>query len=196
MHVILVTEIWGHTKYVNKMADAFLCNASSVSVVDPYNGTDPGFVNEEEAYSCYLSECGHSEYAKRVSLALSRATAPVCLVGFSAGAGAVWSAVCKKEVDRAQGAICFYGSSIRTMTELVPSIPVDLVFSEHEPNFEVTQVVQALQKHPLTDCHLTPYGHGFMNPLSANYNSNAYQQWLTWIQDRVALYCEKARLLS
>lgn len=189
MHIIFATEIWGRSSHVDVMTDSFKDIASKITVIDPYDGTDPAFCSEEDAYARYVAECGHEKYAKRVSGALQQSAEPTCLVGFSAGAGAVWSAVCAENVGTATGAVCFYGSSIRNMIDYQPNIPVDLVFSENEPHFDVETVARSLQDIPLAQCYITPFEHGFMNPLSKHYHQEAYHFWLQWIKDQVVSHC-------
>lgn len=189
MHIIFATEIWGRNPHVDAMAAYFEDIASKVTVVDPYDGTDPAFGSEEDAYARYEAECGHEKYAQRVLEALQQSTEPTCLVGFSAGAGAVWSAVCAENVGAAKGAVCFYGSHIHNMMDYVPKVPVDLVFTENEPKFDVETVARSLQDIPLAQCYITPFEHGFMNPLSENYHQEAHGFWLQWIKDQIVSHC-------
>nr|WP_321513780.1 dienelactone hydrolase family protein [uncultured Pseudodesulfovibrio sp.] len=185
MQIILVTEIWGRTAHVDLMAEAFDRASHAVTVIDPYDGHDRKFGNEQEAYAAFITQCGHDEYARRVCHAVSEAQEPVYLIGFSAGAGAVWQAVCQEQAHTIPGALCFYGSSIRTMLDAVPTVPVELIFPDHESHFDVQCVVQSLQGKPMTKCHVVPYGHGFMNPLSENYDGEGYERWFHWILDRI-----------
>jgi len=189
MHIIFATEIWGKTPHVDLMASKFEDIASNITIIDPYDGSDPAFGSEEDAYARYTADCGHSQYGQRVLDALQLATEPTCLVGFSAGAGAVWSAVCAENVGAAKGAVCFYGSPIRNMMDYSPKVPVDLVFSENEPHFDVETVARTLQDIPLAQSYITPFEHGFMNPLSKNYHEEAYHFWLQWIKDQVVSHC-------
>ncbi|BCS87966.1 dienelactone hydrolase family protein [Pseudodesulfovibrio sediminis] len=186
MQILLATEIWGRTSHVDEMVRVLERCSHTVTVIDPYAGSDPAFVSEEEAYSRYQEVCGHGEYARRVAQALERAAGPVCLVGFSAGAGAVWSAVTEAKVGPAVGAIGFYGSSIRTMMQRIPHIPVTLIFPCHEAHFDVGGVVEVLQDLPETACHVVPYGHGFMNPLSDNYSAKGHALWTRWLLEQIA----------
>lgn len=188
MHIILATEIWGRTSHVNQMVTEFEKYSTAVTVVDPYDGIDPAFTSENAAYARFVKECGHTLFAERVSQVLLSSTAPTCLVGFSAGAGAVWSSICAENVGLAKGAVCLYGSSIRNMTEFDPKVPVELIFPEHEPHFSVREVVRALRNIRMATCHTTPFGHGFMNPLSKNYNEDAYHLWLQWIIEKITLF--------
>ena len=182
MHVLIATEIWGRTPHIDSMADALRTLAGRVTVVDPYGGDDPGFKSEDEAYAAFLEQCGHLEYARRVRQEIHRATDPVFLAGFSAGAGAVWSAVCADDTGHARHAACFYGSAIRTMTGLAPRVPVDLIFPDHEPGFDVLALADSLKAKPLVRCRVVPERHGFMNPLSVNYDEPAARHWTGWLK--------------
>lgn len=185
MNIILATEIWGRTCHVDALAQVLGRVSGSVVVVDPYEGVDPGFPGEEEAYARYLEACGHAAFAARVSDALRSLGGDTALVGFSAGAGAVWATLCGEDTPPARMGICFYGSMIRTMLEGRPSAPVDLVFPSHEGHFDVCSVVDALRGRPAVRCHVVPQGHGFMNPLSAQYDEAACRAWLAWIGQRL-----------
>lgn len=184
MNILLVTEIWGRTPYLESLATALRSTAAIVSVVDPYCGVDPHFSSEDEAYAHYLAECGHDEFARRVAHAVATASEPIFLVGFSAGAGAVWQVVTKGENDVVKRAACFYGSSIRTMSERTPTVQTDLIFSCFEPHFAVDEVMMSMQGKAMVHCHKADHGHGFMNPLSKNYSEKGYAQWLAWIRDK------------
>ncbi|QJB57045.1 dienelactone hydrolase family protein [Pseudodesulfovibrio sp. zrk46] len=185
MTILLVTEIWGRTSHVEAMADALRSVGNSVLIVDPYDGTDPGFVNEDEAYAEYLAACGHEEYARRVVQGLCEVEGPVSLLGFSAGAGAVWAAV-TEVTGEALSAFCFYGSSIRTMHDRTPRVPTYLVFPNYEKHFDVDEVIVQLQGKDRTQCFKADGGHGFMNPMSENYSENLHKLWFDWILEKLS----------
>ncbi|QGY40561.1 dienelactone hydrolase [Pseudodesulfovibrio cashew] len=192
MRIMLVTEIWGRTPHVERLAAGLGHAANRVSIIDPYGGYDPAFPSEEAAYDTFIGRCGHAAYAERVSEALAEADSPVCLVGFSAGAGAVWAAVCGDNAGRACGAIGVYGSAIRSMTDLDPKVPIELIFPEIEPHFDVAALVRSLRGKPNVSCRTVPQGHGFMNPLSVNYDEAACEQWAAWIAQRAMMFFKTA----
>jgi dienelactone hydrolase len=185
MLILIATEIWGRTPHVDALAESLRPAGGHVTIIDPYAGADPGFRDEDEAYAGFLEQCGHEAYAHRVRQVLRAAEEPVFLAGFSAGAGAVWSAVCALDTDHARHAACFYGSAIRTMADLVPRVPVDMIFPAHEPRFDVLALADALGRTPLVDCHVVPEGHGFMNPLSTQYDESAARHWTAWLKGRI-----------
>jgi dienelactone hydrolase len=180
VEIILATEIWGRTPHTDILADRLRTHAEKVTVADPFDGRDPRFTTEEQAYAAYLARGGLAPYARRVAALAREAASPVLLAGFSAGAGAAWAAVCAEDVPVLH-ACCFYGSAIRTMTERVPRAPVDLIFPAHEPHFDVDALVSALKAKPLVTCHRADAGHGFMNPLSGNHDETASRRWTDWL---------------
>lgn len=188
MELIIATEIWGRTPYVDALAHELGAECDKVTVLDPYDGSLRYFTSEQQAYSAYIEQCGHAAYAHRVRDAL--AGAQKCfLLGFSAGAGAVWSALCDGKRDNIAGALCFYGSSIRDMVSttsasVLPEI-TELIFPQHEPHFNVQELVATLRSRVGVTCHTVSMGHGFMNPLSQNYDAQGCRVWTEYIRNQL-----------
>ena len=180
VEIILATEIWGRTPHTDALADRLRPYAAKVAVADPYDGRDPRFPSEEQAYAAYLGHGGLEPYARRVTAMAADAAHPVLLIGFSAGAGAAWAAACTQGT-RLVHACCFYGSAVRTMADRTPLAPVDLIYPDSEPHFDVNALAAELVAKPLTSCHRAEAGHGFMNPLSRNYNETASRRWTDWL---------------
>ncbi|EGB15616.1 hypothetical protein DND132_2413 [Pseudodesulfovibrio mercurii] len=180
MDILLATEIWGRTPHVDELADRLRPHARRIAVADPYDGRDPHFPDEDTAYAAYLDRGGLEPYARRVLDLVNTAARPTLLVGFSAGAGAAWAAVCTRGTPLLH-ACCFYGSAIRTMTHMTPRAPVDLIFPNAEPHFDVAALAATLAANPLVTCHRAEAGHGFMNPLSANHDQPARRHWTDWL---------------
>ncbi|MFK4765930.1 dienelactone hydrolase family protein [Desulfobaculum sp. SPO524] len=195
MQILLATEIWGRTPHVDMMADTFRRVAASVTVVDPYGGADQGFVSEGEAYARYVETGGLEAYTNRVRDMLATLHGPVALVGFSAGAGAVWAVSRETPPVPLLAVLCFYGSAIRTMMDTPPQVPTDAIFPAHEPHYCVDDVICVLNRAPHVHCHTTPHGHGFMNPLSVNYAPSAAAKWLVWAQTRLTTVAKNAEAL-
>ncbi|WP_338668930.1 dienelactone hydrolase family protein [Pseudodesulfovibrio methanolicus] len=180
MEIILATEIWGRTPHIDALAGRLRPHADRVTVADPFDGRDPHFATEEQAYAAYLDHGGLEPYARRVTDLVREAARPVLLIGFSAGAGAAWAAACTPGVPLRR-ACCFYGSAIRTMADRAPLAPVDLIFPDREPHFDVDALAAALRAKPLVTCRRADAGHGFMNPLSENYDEAAGRRWTAWL---------------
>lgn len=185
MHVLIATDIWGRTTHVDAIAKRLRCCGRSVTVVDPYLGEHTAFTTEDNAHNAFLKKCGHIQYGSLVSHVLGKQQGPVFLVGFSAGAAAVWQASGSEMARTASAAACFYGSQIRNMMELQPAITVDLVLPKSEPHFSVDDLIEGMRAHPMVTCHKTSYLHGFMNILSDNYDTIGYEQWMSWLTNRI-----------
>ena len=89
---------------------------------------------------------------------------------------------CADNTGRARHAACFYGAAIRNLTGLAPRVPVDLIFPDHEPGFDVLALTDRLKAKPLVRGHVVPERHGFMNPLSAGYSEPAARHWTDWLK--------------
>lgn len=188
MQLIIVTEIWGRTRHVDALGKALGPVCGNVLLVDPYDGKNPCFGSERQAYAAFTERCGHLEYARRVEQALP-ADEKVFLLGFSAGAGAVWSALGCSNAANIGGAMCFYGSSIRNMVDeaarSVFSCQVELIFPEYEPHFDVQALISKLRAYSGVTCQTVPFGHGFMNPLSQNYDERGCNSWIKRVSERL-----------
>ena len=180
MEIILATEIWGRTPHTDALADRLRPHAEKVTVTDPYDGRDPHFSSEEQAYAAYLDHGGLEPHARRITALALEGSHPAFLIGFSAGAGAVWATACTEDVPILH-TCCFYGSAIRTMADRTPFSPVDLIFPDSEPHFDVNALAAELEDKPLTTCHRADAGHGFMNPLSRNHDETANRHWTDWL---------------
>ncbi|MCG8529061.1 MAG: dienelactone hydrolase family protein [Desulfovibrionales bacterium] len=189
MHLIIGTDIWGRTPHVEAMAESFADVAKTVTIVDPYAGEDLNFSDEETAFSRFIETGGHARYAQCVADVVAAAEEPVCLLGFSAGAGAVWSAVNSHDSGQICCAMGFYGASIRTMMDVEPVVPVDLIFSDNEKHFDVEAVARDLQDKANVQCYIAPFVHGFMNPAYAHFDTEVYLFWVDWIKEQLLEHC-------
>ncbi|MGE4293139.1 MAG: dienelactone hydrolase family protein [Desulfovibrio sp.] len=185
---MIATEIYGQNEYTAELARRLARHGVEVAVVDPYDGARLGPLSEQAAHERFLAECGPERYARLLAERAASLPKPLLAVGFSAGAVAVWALACADGVDLSR-AICFYGSGIRHLADQKPCCPVDMILPLREPHFDVAALARMLAAHPDVTCHLCPWLHGFMNPLSREYAPEGYALWLARIQDQ-------ARLLS
>ena len=76
--------------------------------------------------------------------------------------------------------IAFYGGQIRHCVDVQPQVKTTLIWAQ-EAHFDVLNLHHQLAQRKLVSSVLTQYQHGFINPHSAGFNSEAasyYQQWL------------------
>ena len=64
MHRIIVSDIFGRTSALEKIAEAL---PGDVDIFDPYDTKHMGFSNEAEAYACFSSEVGLDTYTDKLS---------------------------------------------------------------------------------------------------------------------------------
>lgn len=184
MHIIITTEIYGLTKYIKQLANKLVAIDTTVQILDPYLGMNKHFDNEAQAYQAFIDECGHANYTLLIKAEIDAIDDDIVVVGFSAGASSVYKALnSAKNRAKAETAnskikhfIGFYPSQIRYHLDVMPTCPVTLILPCVEKHFDLEQVVDCLSTIPVVRCIQTAFYHGFMNPLSANYDHKAAQR--------------------
>ena len=181
MHTVIATDIFGLTRHVTVLAGRI----GSLRIVDPYKGVRQTFADEGEAYSYFTDNVGLETYAGYVNDTVSAINGDCLLVGFSVGAAAGWQTAGGYIGKNLRGVVGFYGSQIRRHSGLQPMCPVTLVFPKTEEHFDVQELAACLEGRDGLECIRTDYLHGFMNPLSRNFDEAGYSQYLTWLAERV-----------
>ena len=181
IHALIVTDIFGVTPSTQKLAKQLSAQYQLVSIIDPYKGIQQEFTNEVMAYQSFIALCGHDAYQDLVSQcliqALSQPNNKILLIGFSAGASAVWRAIDRdsnlainsKINNRFLHFTGFYPSHIRHYLNMIPLCKTTFIFPRHESHFNVQTVISELSKNTYSLCIQTRFLHGFMNPSSVNY---------------------------
>jgi dienelactone hydrolase len=167
----VVTDIFGITKDTLQLAQRL----GDAVIIDPYNGERPRFFNESEAYTFFMKNCGMDKYADTAERKISSLACPCVTVGFSVGATSLWRAAAGSASSKILKAYCFYGSRIRDFRELKPKCPVHLIFPDKEEFFDVDELISALSVNKNAEFTKVRQHHGFMNRLSVNYDSEAYE---------------------
>ncbi len=178
MSVVLVSDIFGKTPALIKLKKEL---GASV-IVDPYDGKNMGFKNEEEAYSYFIQNVGLDKYLLVLLKTLKTTSSISMLIGFSIGASIVWRLSEKVMDNSISRAICFYGSQIRNSTQIDPRFEIELILPKSETHFDVLELKKMLlQKKNLKIVH-SDYFHGFMNIHSDNYNKEAYREQINLLR--------------
>lgn len=175
MHRIIVSDIFGKTKALEKIADRI---AGIVQIFDPYNGKNMEFKREADAYAYFSSEIGIDTYAQKLSEKIKALTGPVDLLGFSVGASAIWQISQYSDLSNIVGATCFYGAQIRHYKDVSPLFPVLLIFPITEPHFSIPELIEVLEKKEEVQIIKTAFFHGFMNTLSQHFDQDAYCEFM------------------
>jgi hypothetical protein len=192
-NTIIVTDIFGRTPAVEQISAALPFQST---IFDPYQGVDMAFASEPSAYLYFSENVGVEKYSQLLREHLYQIKQPLCLIGFSVGASAIWQLSAQKHLPDAgslihiSSALGFYSSQIRHSTEIKPQFPIQLVFPIREPSFCVQTVIQALKGNDDITLHKAAYLHGFMNSHSPNYHPQGYNCYLSTLSK-----CESANLI-
>jgi len=182
MKTIIVSDIFGRSCALERLSTALENNAI---IFDPYESVVMNFENEKQAYTHFCEIGGHDSYAQKLKEIVRVQKTEVFLIGFSAGASAIWRVSQEKGVSNVNKAICYYGSQIRNHLDGVPTFPIDLVFPAMETHFSVEDVMATLSGKENVSMRQVPSLHGFMNELSVNFDRQGYTQ-------EIQLLCKRA----
>jgi len=191
MRIIVVTDIFGQTPALSNLAESIKAD----SIIDPYSGEDKHFINEAAAYEYFSRDVGLEKYVELLTTELQTSEQETILIGFSIGASAIWQLSAEqtmKNVTTVKQAICFYGSQIRTATDINPKFPTTLIFPTVERHFDVQALAQELSVKTNVNIDIVNYLHGFMNRHSDNFNIIAYNNHLARLLTIVDCYCPKS----
>lgn len=193
-----------------------ICHNISCHMVDPYAGERFNFADEAEAYQYFSTHSTIEQYANDVSAVLAKLdfNHATWVIGFSAGASAVWQLAASLEGEQYRNfqAVGFYGGQIRHLTELSPLVPMHLVFPKSEAHFDIDELIETLaearaatltklsenQSTLSTPAHSQQkfsqekvnYFHGFMNECSAKFDPDGYAAWLENLANTIIRHCD------
>jgi hypothetical protein len=179
MKLVVLADIYGKTKYLEKLVKCLSYKYSSIDIIDPYESLKITFLNEADAYSYFQKNCGIDNYIDKLYQYLKvQQNNKYHLLGFSIGASVVWAVSEIYQFNEKVKAICFYGSQIRNFLHIQPNIEIDLYFAKRELNLNTNEIINTLMKKTKVNCFKTNYLHGFMNHESKNYNENGYTKYI------------------
>ncbi len=190
MKIIIVSDIFGRTPELEGFMAELPLSLLKEKIVDPYQGVDMKFKNESYAYEYFQKNIGIENYKaivlKKIKQICNNCLDDLLLIGFSVGASAIWALSNKLSVHGDIKAVCFYGSQIRSFLNIEPEIKIKLIFPEHEPHFDVANLISKLSHKKQVKCSKVPYLHGFMNKKSNDFNMNGYQYHLQLLKKQIA----------
>ncbi len=233
MNLLFVSDIFGQTSALDKLAFDLqtriqhkatdtaksvditsrdsICHNISCHIVDPYAGKRFNFADEAEAYQYFSTHSTIEQYANDVSAVLAKLDFKhaTWVIGFSAGASAVWRLAASLEGEQYRNvhAVGFYGGQIRHLTELSPLVPMHLVFPKSEAHFDIDDLIETLAEGQAASL-TTPsenqskfssskfsqekvnYFHGFMNKCSAKFDPEGYAVWLENLANTIIQHCD------
>ena len=178
MKHLIISDIFGLTPSLLTLAKSL----NHAEIVDPYDGEMKSFSQEDEAYLYFVEHCGHDKYLERLSDALNQQKSINSIIGFSAGATALWRYIARPDARTFTHIHCFYSGQIRHYLTLKPQQAVKLIFPSVEQHFDVQQVITELSGNGEITIEQNAYQHGFMNPCSTHFDQQAYQYYLHQLQ--------------
>ena len=181
MKVILVTDIFGLCESIDKWVTYFTQRHASVHVCDPYAGVRHHFPHEQDAYSAFMTTCGHDAYFADVQAQVASQPFDV-IVGFSAGANVVWR-LSDLPTGSDRQMICFYPTRLHHYLDVQPKAMVEMIFPISEPGFDVSDMLTEMQSYERVSTHRVPFEHGFMNNRSAAYSEEAEKWGVACLQE-------------
>lgn len=186
MELIVASDIFGRTPHLDALVAEVSSAFTRIRILSPYGDRAPEFGNEARAYAYFQENIGLNGYMDLLGRARADATSPLRLLGFSVGASALWGLSGSPLVHEDALAVCFYGSQIRHLTHIDPKMNMVMFFPAREPHFHVDRLISKLSGKTQVRCAVTRYLHGFMNPLSGNYDKTAYREYIRVLKNMFA----------
>lgn len=175
MLTVIVADIFGNSVALQQLATQI--SPQEIVMIDPYEGKRINFENEQRAYDYFNEQLGLTAYANLLHDKLKHIKVPFNLIAFSVGGSAVWlnaEMLSKTKVNRV---VCFYASQIRHHLLILPSVAIELILPCYEPHFDIKALDASLSHNKQLTITQSQYLHGFMNPLSSNFNQQGYDDY-------------------
>lgn len=189
-HLLVACDIFGETPALRERLvtlPAVLYGQLQLTLCQPDScgNTSTVFADDQLAYQAFLQQGGLERYQQQVLQKLTELQ-PDIVLGFSAGAAALWCSLSNSVVTGTTGqALLCYGGQIRQYSELTPHWPVTCLWSD-ESHFDVMALQQQLRRSGNLRQQHWPQRHGFINPHSTGYDARAaavfWQRCQHWIQ--------------
>jgi hypothetical protein len=184
MNLIVATDIFGNTPALNVLISQLSEIYEETTIIDPYDGQHIPFTNEDNAYQYFQEHCGLEQLTGNLEKAVEGSHSPIDIVGFSVGGSSAWEIAGKCISKTIRKIVCFYASRIRKKTDINPRFDTFLIFPEFEKHFELTPVIQVLEKKEKVVAIRTHFRHGFMNKESMNFSISGYNCYRKWLLDK------------
>lgn len=172
------------------ISDAFLTLLKDVDVannvikISPYLQPQVQFKNELQAYQCFKDNGGMDAYILRVTDVILTHKGIKNVVGFSAGAAALYKVISSLPKRNIQLTL-FYPGQIRNFLDKHPSSPCHIIFPESEPHFSLPDVIRVLKQQLPVKVEQSNYQHGFMNTDSKGFDQTAYNYYCQLLNKRL-----------
>ena len=198
LNIIFVADIFGRTEEFKALCQQITFNVEQVlnlknsvnvecHLIDPYQKQPKMFNSEQDAYQYFIKNVTLDGYVNHLKKELSNISGINFLVGFSIGGSAIWQVCAENTSEQNVLATCFYSNQIRHMMQLTPNVETRLVLPMSEEHFSVAEMRTVLQQKPNVTIEQSNKLHGFMNALSLNYDSDAYQDYIKRVTELLSI---------
>lgn len=180
MKIIIATDIHGINQQLRTLFHDF---GNEVTFLSPWHGDGSPYDNEQEAVAAFQADHGMEKYQQQI--AKEAGNAPAILIGFSVGATALWRHIASEQCHSQSRAYLYYGSRIRDHQTSIPRCQTRVIFAEHEASFQPANIIANIT-HPNVECSIIAgTHHGFMNPLSPNFNEDLARREVDYLRTLV-----------
>ncbi|USD37116.1 dienelactone hydrolase family protein [Ferrimonas sp. SCSIO 43195] len=176
MSLLWVTDIWGQHSTLTASLERLNDVAGDCQLLDPYAGQPFAFADEQQAHDYFLCRCSKPGYVDKLEAWLEDHSEPVTLLGFSAGANAIAQLLQRRTFPQVQRVLLIYG---RELPQQPLPVTSHLLLCQNDLGDKDTALAWP------ASVHISTAGHGFMNPRSPNYDSQAAEAGWRWIQETI-----------
>ncbi|MDF9412748.1 dienelactone hydrolase [Brevibacillus laterosporus] len=168
--LVILPEIYGLNQHMLEVCRQYANQSWDVFGFSWYKEI-PFFLQkeEEQAYQRFMS-IGFEQATSQVAEVLQNQRPiyqHIVVMGFSVGATVAW--LLAGYTGLCDGSVGYYGSRIRHYTNIIPKVPVLLLYGQSEPAFDLSALLQTLARTPEVILKQYPALHGFSNPYSSHY---------------------------
>ncbi len=191
LNVIICADIFGASPEFIELCQQISSNATGAMTVNyhfvgPYQVQPDALLSEKGAYQYFTEHVGVNTYSEKLLSVIAAIKGPKLLIGFSVGGSVIWQLMPELASNDVRATVCFYSSQIRHMTEIVPTVPCQLILPKSEVHFSVTELLTTMHGKRQVDAEQCCYQHGFLNKLSENYSRAGAKVYTRAIQNTIA----------
>lgn len=188
-NLLVCSDIFGVSDDLIDFCEQISSSERDYLILDPYDGCPQNFVDESSAYAAFTEAGGIDAYVRCINDAISELNSNSIIIGFSAGGAAAWRSLSLNPSAQVAQLVAFYPGQIRHYLDDCPNCQSRIIMPNSEPHFDVRQIEKILSTMSAVKTNITPYMHGFMNPLSKGYSEEAYQYYFNKLKSG-SLFCE------
>ncbi len=177
--ILIIHDWWGLLDYNREWADRFAAVGYRAMVIDLYNGRHPADTKEAGDFVRNLNQEVTDRKIKMALQALNKPQRKMAVLGWSFG-GVQAQQAALQNPDLVQAMVLYYCRIILDRPKIATlNCPILAIFSETERTWPDKQAALEhimSETKKVLECHSYDADHGFMNPDSLRYDSEAAEQ--------------------